>query len=632
MTHDLSNWTIDDSARLYGIPDWGRGFFGVNAAGEMTVEIEGPNGPVEVSLMEIVAGLEERGYEMPIVLRIENLLQSRIVYLNETFRNAIAAAGYQGRYRGVFPVKVNQQCQIIEEICRFGAPYQHGLEAGSKAELVLALANLTPGGLLVLNGYKDREFIDLGLWAHKLGHPCFFVIESPSELDLLIERSRLLDVRPHIGARIKISTQVSGMWTETSGDRSSFGLSSTQLLAMVETLQTEGMIDCLEMLHCHLGSQIPCLEDIGRGVEEACRYYINLCREGAPMGYLDLGGGLAVDYSGRCSGDGHSRNYSLEDYCRAIVTTITATLDSTGIEHPHIVTESGRATVAYSSMLLFNILDVMHFEAAPLPQPFPASEAEILQEQHRFFTTLNGQDYHQAVILRDRMRQQFRDGQLTLRQRTLGENLFLATAQKVVATARQSGLASPQISELQDALADIYYGNFSVFQSLPDTWAIDQLLPVAPLHRLGQKPTREAILSDLTCDCDGKLDQFIVGGELRKTLPLHPFTLGENYYVGAFLMGAYQETLGDLHNLFGDTHVASVRINEEGGYDLIEEISGDTIGEILSYVEYSPSVLFDRMRKEAELAVREQRLSVAERQQFLTLFGDNLSGYPYYRD
>jgi arginine decarboxylase len=634
------NWTLNDSAALYGIRQWGLGLFDLNEDGNVTVKVPDTTGSGEVSiaLKDIVAGVEQRGHNMPILLRIENFLDAQIARLHHSFQQAIDNSSYQGRYRGVFPVKVNQQCQVIEEITRFGAPFNYGLEAGSKGELVLALAKIKKGSLLILNGYKDRDFIDLGLWALKLGHSCFFVIESLSELALLIERSNALQVRPRIGARIKLAVKVAGMWTETSGDRSSFGLDSRELVAMLETLRQQKMLDCLQLLHCHLGSQIPSLADINAGVTAACHYYTNLVQEGARMGYIDFGGGLAVDYSGTCSGEEHSRNYTLADYAHTIVNQVMTTLDKQQIDHPHIVTESGRATVAYATMLIFNIIDVMHFEAISLPQQLAADSAEIVRQlfaiyQQQCSATLAAA-YSEAKALQLELRQQFQHGEINLQQRALGENIFLAIAQKIFkhqSAASSRDISEQQLTDLRESLADIYYGNFSVFQSLPDTWAIGQKFPIAPLHRHLEKPQREAIISDLTCDCDGKLNNFIVNGVERSTLPLHQVTAGQEYYIGVFLMGAYQETLGDIHNLFGDTHVISVRINPSGGFDILQELDGDSIGEVLQYVEYQPQALYEHLRNCAESAVKSGKITLSERQQFLGTFSRSMNGYTYYQ-
>ncbi|MDX9708068.1 MAG: biosynthetic arginine decarboxylase [Trichloromonas sp.] len=630
-----SRWTVEKSAELYGIRRWGAGFFDMDESGDVTVKVKFPSGEVAVSLMEIAQGIAQRDHAMPVLLRIENLLDARIIFLNETFREAIAEKGYQGEYRGVFPVKVNQQSHVIEEITRFGARYGHGLEAGSKAELVLAMASLQPGALLICNGYKDEEFIDLGLRATRLGYRCFFVIESPAELDIVIARSRALGVRPLIGARAKVYAKVGGQWTESSGDRSSFGLSSTQLIEVFDKLNDLGMIDCLQLLHCHLGSQIPNLADIRAGVLEACRYYAALVKEGAPMGYLDFGGGLAVDYLGLQSATHpHSRNYDLADYCRAIIDVIRATLDVQGIKHPHIVTESGRATVAFSSVLMFNILDVMHFEAVSLPETLPEKSHKRLR--HLFDLCEDIEDhnladrYTEALAIRGQIRDLFRQGHISLRERSLSENIFLALAQAIAARIDGLDEIPAGLEGLRQSLSDIYYGNFSVFQSLPDTWAINQIFPIVPLHRNGEAPTREAIIADLTCDSDGKVDTFITGRGVRPTLPLHAVNPDEEYLLGVFLVGAYQETLGDLHNLFGDTNIVSVRINEDGSYDVMKEIEGDSIADVLSYVEYNPQVLFENFRAIAEVAVREKRIRVEERKQILNEFSASLQGYTYF--
>lgn len=633
-TASNKNWTIDEAAALYGINNWGAGFFGLNAKGEVAITVPFPDGVVSVSLIDIVNGLEQRGHVMPQLLRIENLLDLSISRLNETFRLAIDRNGYRGDYRGVFPIKVNQQCQVIEEICEFGARYNHGLEAGSKAELMIALAHLPEGGVLILNGSKDREFIDLGLWAGKLGYRCYFVIESLNELPRLLERSRSLGIRPLIGARVKISAKIGGLWTETSGDRSSFGLSTAQLMALVDTLRKEQMLDCLQLLHCHLGSQIPDLAEIREGVREACHFYAGLVSEGAAMTCLDLGGGLAVDYMGTGSGAVNSRNYTLDDYCEAVVATVQQTLDPLDIGHPHLITESGRATVAYSSMLLFNILDVMRFEPIALPDWLPENDPESLQQLFAMHTAPAGlatkQHYTDALACRDRMRELFRSGSASLPQRARSENLFLAIAHKILNSAPDRDQPPAYLVELKQILSDIYYGNFSVFQSLPDTWAIDQIFPVMPLHRHNERPERQAILSDLTCDCDGKLDRFFLHGQEQDTLPVHSLRDGEDYLLGVFLMGAYQETLGDLHNLFGDTHVISVRINPDGGFNVMKEITGDTIGDVLGMVEYQPQTLFETFRSRAEKAVRDGKISVTERLALLTEYSNNLNGYTYF--
>ncbi|KIH77871.1 arginine decarboxylase [Geoalkalibacter ferrihydriticus] len=629
------SWTHEDSARLYRIHDWSAGYFDVTEKGDVAVKVAFPSGDVRVSLMDIVAGVNQRDLQMPVLLRIENLLDSQIALLNESFRAAIAQQGYRGIYQGVFPIKVNQQRNVIEEIARFGARYNHGLEAGSKAELIVALSALAGSeGLIVCNGYKDPEFIDLGLRARKLGYRCVFVIETPTELPIILERSHALGIRPLIGVRAKLATTVGGHWNKTSGDRSIFGLSTSQLIEIVDALKEHNLLDCLQLLHCHLGSQIPNIRDIRQAVMEACRYYINLVQEGAPMGFLDLGGGLAVDYLGSKTNNVLSMNYSMDEYCADVVEVIMQSLDAQEVAHPTIVTESGRSTVAYYSLLLFNIFDVTYFEPAPLEQA-PAEEEHTLVHSlysvlERFKPAKIQQSYNNTVFYRDEIRELFKRGQISLRSRALAENLVLEIFRRIVVSLEDADEMPPELEGLREQLADIYYGNLSIFQSLPDAWAIDQVFPVMPIHRLNERPTREAIIADITCDSDGRIDHFIDLHGTRNTLPLHPIKADEDYYLGAFLVGAYQETLGDLHNLFGDTNVVSIRVNEDGSFDVTREIQGDSIADILGYVQYNPKDIFERFRDTAEKAVRRGAISVRERQEILERFSASLRGYTYY--
>ncbi|GIX31730.1 MAG: arginine decarboxylase [Porticoccaceae bacterium] len=630
----LDDWSIDKAAELYGIREWGQGLFDVGADG--TVQVLARNGSVHaVSLLEIAEGLRQRDLSMPVLLRIENHLDAAVRRLNEAFAAAIAEAGYRGQYRGVFPIKVNQQRHVIEEIARFGRRYHHGLEAGSKAELLVAMAMIQdPESLIVCNGYKDEEFIDLGLRARQLGLNCIFVLESEEEVELIIGRSRALGVRPAVGARLKLGTKVDGHWSEDSGDRSLFGLNTQQLIAAVDRLRDADMLDCLVLLHFHLGSQIPNIQNVRAGVREACRYYVDLVEEGAPLGYLDIGGGLAVDYDGSRGGSPHSRNYSLEEYCADVVEAIQEALDPAGIPHPTIVSESGRAVVAYSSVLLFNVLNVTHFEPGPLPPAPPADAPDEVENLAALLESVNLKNlqecHNDAVYYLESLRMQFRRGTVKLRMRALGERYYLAVLQRIVALLPLLDRVPVELEHLPERLADIYYGNFSVFQSLPDFWAIGQTFPVMPIHRLDERPTRRAIIADLTCDCDGKIDRFAHPEGERRTLLLHPLRPDEEYYLAVFLVGAYQETLGDLHNLFGDTHVASVRIDENGGFHVVHELEGDTIADVLRYVEYDPADLYRRFRNAAEEAVRAGRIRVAERQQMLGAFTESLRGYTYF--
>lgn len=631
-----AEWNIERAKDTYGIKNWGNGYFDINPEGE--VVIKKPLGAPSsgLSLLEVIEGMRDRDLYMPALLRIENIIDHSISNLNDSFRKIIEHLGYQGAYRGVFPIKVNQQAQIIAEVARFGERYGYGFEVGSKPEMIAALSTLNDSSdqMLICNGYKDQEFIDLALQAVKLGTRCFVVIEALSELPIIIERSKALGIEPLIGVRVKMTSKVGGYWNSTSGDRSVFGLSASQIIQVVDVLRDSDMLHCLQLLHCHLGSQIPNIRDIRGGVNEACRYYADLCNEGAAMNFIDLGGGLAVDYTGAHSQESQSRNYSLDEYCEDMVETIMSTLDGYGISHPTIVTESGRATVAYSSILLFNILDVTRFEPVEIKMS-DGDEHELLNNMRSIFNYLKParvqECFNDAHYYRDEVRELFKRGQIGLRTRAEAENLFLEVLRDIKCLLPEIDQIPKELEGFDESLADIYYGNFSLFQSLPDSWAIEQMFPVMPVHRLNEAPDRRAVIADITCDCDGKIDRFIsTDREYDPTLPVHSLKEFDEYYMGIFLVGAYQETLGDLHNLFGDTNVASIRLCEGGGYEFVKEIHGDTIEDVLAYVEYQPWEIKLHYRNKLEAAVNEGRISARERQQMMNTFNASMQGYTYY--
>ncbi|MDD2967295.1 MAG: biosynthetic arginine decarboxylase [Desulfovibrionaceae bacterium] len=631
----LQQWRLEDSIELYGIRSWGAGFFDVSDKGEVIICPQGKGRGPQVSMMDVISGLKDRGYDMPVLLRIENILDSRISRLHECFRKAIHKLGYQGQYRGVFPIKVNQQQQVLEKIAQFGSKYHHGMEVGSKAELIAAVSQFCDKeACLICNGYKDEEFIDLGLQAMRMGFNCFFVLEMPGELDLILERGARMGVKPNIGVRAKLAVKAGGHWTESGGERSTFGLSPAQIVDVIDKLKDMGMLDCLKLLHYHLGSQVPNIRDIRTAVTEAGRLYMELVAEGAAMGYLDLGGGLAVDYDGSHTNYVSSRNYHLDEYCTDVVEAVMTILDERDVPHPHIITESGRATVAYYSALLFNILDYSVVESGTLPETLPEDSPETvvnLKEVYNSISLRNLQEcYNDAIYYRDEMRQQFSAGQVNLRQRTLAEHFFWAIIKRISQEKSRLKHVPRDLEGIDANLADIYYANFSVFQSLTDSWAIDQLFPVMPLHRLAECPTQHCIISDITCDSDGKIDKFIDPQGMKSTLELHRLKEGEEYYMGVFLVGAYQETLGDLHNLLGDTHVVSIRIHEDNSYEYVREIRGDTVADVLSYVEYDPRRILEDIRAAAEAAVREGRITPSDRFEILQSFEDGLRGYTYF--
>ncbi|HHW22162.1 MAG TPA: biosynthetic arginine decarboxylase [Clostridiaceae bacterium] len=631
----LGRWTKEKSEELYGIKNWGAGYFSVSDKGEVTVNPYKDNPDAAVSFMDIISGIRERGLNMPVLIRIENLLDAQISFLNESFKSAIEKLNYKGTYRGVYPIKVNQQQQVVEEVAKFGQRYHHGLEVGSKAELIAALSVMKDKeACIICNGYKDEEFIDLGLYAIKMGFMLFFVIEMPGELDIVMERSQMLGIKPNIGIRIKLSSKAGGHWTESGGDRSIFGLNMSQIIEMVDILKEKNMLGSLKLLHYHLGSQIPNIRDIRSAVLEATCIYAELVKEGAPMGYLDLGGGLAVDYDGSNTNYTNSRNYTVEEYCTDIVEAVMMILDPANVPHPTIITESGRTTVAYYSVLLFNVLDVEKFTEYDLPEKLDSGlpeQIKNLYDVYRNISMKNLQEcYNDALYYRDEIRDLFKHGKISLRQRAFAEKIFWNTMHQIARVKTKLKHAPPELEDIESAIADIYYCNFSVFQSIPDSWAIDQLFPIMPMHRLLEMPGRNAVLADITCDCDGKIDRFIDLHDVKHTLPVHDIKNSEDYYLGIFLVGAYQETLGDLHNLFGDTNVVSIRIHPDGHFDFVKEIHGDSVSDVLSYVEFDPKRMLENFRKTAEKAISEGLISASERKEIMQAYDNGLRGYTYY--
>jgi arginine decarboxylase len=631
---ETNAWSAEKSAELYGVESWGHGYFGINKKGHVTVRLEDDENRKEVSLFEVIEGLRDRGTHLPVLLRFRDLLHQRIAEINESFRKAIKELNYRGEYRGVYPIKVNQQRQVIEEIAEFGKKFHYGLEAGSKPELIAAIAHMhDPDAYIICNGYKDEEFIDLALQSQKMGLRIMLVLEMPSELDLILERSRRIGVLPNLGVRVRLSTRGSGHWQDSAGDKSVFGLNAAQVIAVVDQLKEGGYIGCLKMLHYHQGSQIPNIAAIREGATEAVRMYCDLVKEGAPMGVLDIGGGMAVDYDGSHTNFHSSCNYSVAEYCTDIVEVISQICDKAGVTHPNLISESGRAVVAYYSVLVFNILDVTRAqtsEAAPaIPEKAPQNLLNLIDVNKTLSKKNLQESFNDAIYYRDQIRAQFFYGSATLRERGLAEAWFWHILTRISKLIDQLDDIPEDLRELSSTLVDFYYGNFSLFQSLPDSWAIDQLFPVMPIHRLDEKPRQRAVLADITCDCDGKIDRFIDKEDVAKILPLHDLISDKPYYVAVFLVGAYQETLGDLHNLLGDTNVVGVHL-EKGKPVYTHEVEGDTVADVLSYVEYDPKELVSKFRNFAEKAVADGRISPKERREILDLYRAGLNGYTYF--
>jgi arginine decarboxylase len=640
MSKKDSEWSIEDSAGIYGVRDWGNGYFDISNKGEVVVHLRDGKKTKPVSLPEIVRGMRERGMQLPVLIRFGDLLRGRIEELCEGFATAIREGNYRGVYRGVYPIKVNQQQEVIEEVTRYGKKYHYGLEAGSKPELIAALAYMQDSdAYIVCNGYKDEEFIDLALHAQKMGLRVVLVLEMPSELDLILQRSRKLDVKPMLGVRIRLTTESAGHWSDSGGEKSVFGLNIAQVMAAVDKLRDCGMLDCLRMLHYHQGSQIPSIRAIRNAAVEAARVYVGLVQEGAKMGILDLGGGLAISYDGLQVSSASSSDYGMKEYCADVIEAISEVTDECGVEHPDIITESGRAVVAYYSVLVINVLDINRYEAngpgklpkksPPLLKNFFELRDRVRADGHRLESEQLQEIYNDAVYYRDKIRSEFGTGKITLRQRSLGEEIYWEVLSWVAKKAQEGNFSDEQMERLRAVMTDIYYGNFSVFQSLPDFWAINQLFPAMPIHRLKEEPTRLVVLSDITCDCDGKMDKFVHSREIQKSLPLHDIRVEDEYMLGIFLVGAYQETLGDLHNLLGDTNCVSVKL-ENGRLKYLRELEGDTVGEVLDYVEYDPKELIRRFRVLAEEAVVKKRITAKERFQIMEAYEEGLRGYTYF--
>ncbi|SFP56645.1 biosynthetic arginine decarboxylase [Tranquillimonas alkanivorans] len=624
---------IDGPHRVYGVERWGKGLVEVLETGDIGIRNPLSESTHAVSLPKVVEALGARGVQTPVLLRVASFLEHGVRRVNESFGDAIAEAGYRGAYRGVFPIKVNQQAQIVRRIVEYGQPFGFGLEAGSKPELVIALSQPLPhDALIVCNGTKDEEFVRLAILSRKLGFNTVIVLESLNEVEIAIRVAGELDVDPLLGVRVKLTNQIGGAWAASSGDRSAFGLNSEQLVTSVDRLKEAGLLHCLKLQHSHLGSQIPDVNDVRRAATEACRYFTELLAEGVPLTHLDLGGGLGVDYTGEMKATESSVNYSVKEYCASIVETVRYAMDEAGVEHPTLVTESGRAVVAMSSVLVFDVLEATLFDVETAPAPEP--------DDHHLVADLAGiGDYvvegrlqecvNDASYYRNELRALFRRGTIGLRQVARGERIYLRLMSRIRRLAEETG-GSPDLVAQLESTADILHCNFSLFQSLPDVWAIDQLHPLVPLQRLNEVPDRRAILSDITCDSDGKIDRFILADRVSATLPVHDIRPDERYLFGTFFVGAYQETLGDLHNLFGDTNVATIELRENGEFDLIEEVEGDTIGEVLSYVEYNPRDCMDGFRRAVDRAISNRKLDASEGRQLIEAYRSSINGYTYY--
>lgn len=624
-------WSVADAAELYEVASWGKGYFSVNQAGHVCVHPE-KDPRRAIDLKHLLDRLIVRGIQTPVLLRFGGILKHRLRDLKEAFSQAIADHDYRGRYHLVYPIKVNQQRQVVEEILRYGSSYNFGLEAGSKPELlaVIALAdNDTP---IVCNGFKDARFIETAMLAQKMGRNIFLVVEKFTDLELILHFAKEVGVRPNIGVRVKLAATGSGRWQSSGGYRSKFGLTVSEILRALQLLKEHEMADCFKLLHFHLGSQITNIRHIKAALTEGARVYADLYRQGAGLEYLDVGGGLGVDYDGSQTTFESSVNYTLQEYANDVVYHVQTVCDDTDVPHPTIFSESGRAVVSYNSVLIFNVLGVADRGENGLPEAIAEDAEQPLHDLRQTYDSLNVRNllesFHDAQEAMENGITLFNNGYMSLEERAFAENLYWAICRKIHRMMHQLDYVPEELEILDSVLSETYYCNFSLFQSLPDSWAIKQLFPVMPIHRLTEQPTRQAILADITCDSDGKIDRFIDRHDVKRTLTLHEFR-GEPYFLGVFLVGAYQEILGDLHNLFGDTNAVHVDLDEDGDVVVETVINGDSVREVLSYVEFDPNTLVVRLRNSLEEAIRRGRIDDRQAGRLLRFYESGLEGYTY---
>src|SRR5262252_9738293 len=630
------SWTIDSARALYNIEGWGAGFFDVNEKGHMIVRPDKDRPDHVIDLFEITNDLEEQGIALPVLLRFSDILRSRINLLTDSFEQAREEFGYTGGYTTVYPIKVNQQRHVVEEIVEFGKGRQVGLECGSKPELqaILGLAEDTEH-LIVCNGYKDEEFMRLALMGQKLGHQVFIVIEQLSEIDVLLQVSDEMGVTPTAGIRIKLASRGFGRWKESGGEKSKFGLNSAQLMQAIDKLRAANRLDIIKLIHFHLGSQITDIRFIKLGLTELTRFYVELRNLGLDITHVDVGGGLGVDYDGTNSTADASVNYSLQEYANDVVYTLAEACREHELPMPHIISESGRALTAHHALLLIKVIDVESQSDRPVPE-LTDEDHQLLHEMMADYRDASRKNvsrrrvreiFHDMTFDKERAQEMFNSGVLSLRERAVSEQIYIATANVLARFVQRSRDEFEDISaDLDATLVDRYFCNFSLFQSLPDSWAIDQLFPIMPVHRLDEQPNRRGTLQDVTCDSDGKIDRFVGGKNGHSTLALHEFRDGHDYILGIFLTGAYQEILGDLHNLFGDTNAVHIRLSQTAGYEVTDLVHGDTVTEVLNYVQFRASDLLQTFRRKVASA---KHISRQEANTFIADYVAGLEGYTY---
>jgi arginine decarboxylase len=628
-------WDIPSAIALYNIDRWGTGYFTINSIGNVQVIPTKTNGQT-IDLMDVVNEARDRGMVFPLVIRFQDLLRHRVEEVNQAFRSAIAEANYQNVYKGVFPIKVNQLREVVEEIIDAGAPYHFGLEAGSKPELIAALAiHRDPESLIICNGYKDLTFVQNALLGRKLGKQVIMVVEKLEEIRQIVRVSKEMNVLPLIGLRVRLQARGSGKWATSGGENAKFGLSTADLVAASEYLKQEAMAESLVLVHFHVGSQVPDIGVIKRAVREAARFYAKLSKMGHPMQFLDVGGGLGVDYDGSRTAFDSSMNYTLQEYARDVVYNISDVCESEKVAHPTIVSESGRAIVAHHSILVVEAFGSIEKGSENHPLEIKETDPKLLSEMietQKALTKLNRMEVlHDAMQIKEQCQSMFELGLLDLESKAKIETIYWQIAQSVVEHCRGMRYVPDEIKELEIALGDQYLCNFSVFQSLLDHWALGQLFPIMPIHYLDQPPDRNGTLADITCDSDGKVNKFVDLQDVKETLPLHRIRGGEPYYLGFFLMGAYQDIMGDLHNLFGRVNEVHVFLDEdeESGWYIEEVIEGSTIGSVLSMTQWDQNELVRLVKSQVDAAIKSDRLKPNEAMRLFNEYERGLRGYTY---
>jgi len=628
----MRKWRIEDSTELYNIKGWGRNYFHINDRGH--VEVTPREGYAAVDLKNIMDELQVRDVTSPVLLRFPDILDNRIEKISNCFKEASRRYEYQAQSYMIYPIKVNQMRQVVEEIVIYGKKFNIGLEAGSKPELHAVLAtNIADNALIICNGYKDESYVELALLAQKMGRRIYLVVEKLNELILIADIARRLKIKPNVGMRIKLTSTGSGKWAESGGDQSKFGLNSSELLDALDILEKRDMKDCLKLIHFHIGSQITKIRRIKNALREATQFYGQLSKLGYDIDFIDIGGGLGVDYDGtRSSSSESSMNYSIQEYANDAVSALVDVCVKNNLKQPNIITESGRSLTAHHSLLILEVLEATSLPSWRDNDVIPENAHELARELYEIWDTLNHprlfESWHDALQIREEALDLFSLGLLDLETRAQIEKLFWSIAREVGEMASQMKHAPEELRKIARMIPDKYFCNFSLFQSLPDSWAIDQVFPIMPISRLDEKPTRTCTLQDITCDSDGKIQNFIVGGDVSSALPVHPIKTGEKYYIGVFLVGAYQEILGDMHNLFGDTNAVHISVYKDH-YEIDQIIDGETVAEVLDYVQFSPKKLVRNVETWVTTSMKAGKITPEEGRDFISTYRSGLYGYTY---